>query len=388
MNASRDREKATQKITLIIRRLDEIEKQQDKVMEDLHKYLKERVDDAVQQLSEYLSSEEVKARFTSWTMDEVPKTGGTWDETDYHINEVLSSRLRKIIEEWEEDKKVFANAREYLLQHFLERYNFVEGQMRNLQAAVTAREDNIVDKDRSDWLTTTDMLFLYSMPVVGIPIVGKVFFNLPVSAIVVLTSVPAVVGAKIILDDWTSNKAYEDNKCAQMARRSAEWLTAATHRDKLKKLVQNHFKQAEFCLEQIESRIPELIQADKMLYEELNAENQTNKEIPYLYKPIKDQGTDLRGKLLLFGIKEVCANDISSEELEWKEDMPSRLGSGAFADVYQGKIKRNGVAKTVALKVFKDPLDAKHACSLMEEVENLRWASFSACFTVVYAPHK
>ena len=65
MNACRDREKAREMITQILHRLDAIDKQQDKVMADLRKYLKERIDDTVQRLSKYLLSAEVIARFTT-----------------------------------------------------------------------------------------------------------------------------------------------------------------------------------------------------------------------------------------------------------------------------------------------------------------------------------
>ena len=81
-----------------------IEKAQTLVMAALKKYLKTREDDALMKLSEYLSSEEVKTRFTSWTLDEVPKAERSWEVTENQIMKVLSRRLRETIEQWEEDK--------------------------------------------------------------------------------------------------------------------------------------------------------------------------------------------------------------------------------------------------------------------------------------------
>ena len=74
MNASRDRDKVNQKMGQIVNRLEAIEEQQSEVVADLHQYLKTRTNVALQRLSEYLSSEEVKARLTSWTLDEVPRS--------------------------------------------------------------------------------------------------------------------------------------------------------------------------------------------------------------------------------------------------------------------------------------------------------------------------
>jgi len=370
MNASRDCKRVRDKITQILLRLESIEKQQDKVMADLRKYLSDRVDDAVQQLSEYLSSTDVKARFTTWTLDEVPKAGGSWDETEYLIKKALLSRLREIIEKWEEDNKVFANACHRLLQHFQQRYNFVEGQLRNLQVAVTA--GGLVEKDPPLWLLTNkQMVFGYSCTVASFSLAGSVL-GLSYKETIFLASFPAIVGAWMLLKDWFTNKAYEGDECAQMAKRSADFLAAATQKDKLKLLVQEELKQAELFLEQIESRIPELIQADKMLYEELIAQTRTQKELQDLYQPIMNEVSHLRGQLVVFGIKEVCFPDISEEELDWKEDASSHLGCGAFGAVYKGTIRRNGDVKTVALKLCSDVVDTQNACSFLEEVENFR----------------
>ena len=74
MNASRDRDKVNQKMGEIVNRLEAIEEQQTEVVADLHQYLETRTNVALQKVTEYLLWEEVKARFTSWTLDEVPRS--------------------------------------------------------------------------------------------------------------------------------------------------------------------------------------------------------------------------------------------------------------------------------------------------------------------------
>ena len=220
MNASRDKAKVTQKMALIAKRLDLIETQQSKVTKDLRQYLNTRVDGAVQKLSEYLSSRGVKARFTSWTLDEVPKAESSWEVTENQIMKVLSSRLGEIIEQWEEDNKVFANARESLGQRFYKRYNFVEGQLRNLQSAVTADilevpEYNPADKD----LTTSDKVIIGLTSPIWVP-----------TGLVTLVIGAPFVGIKAIktkLKNVWKMKNYEDDKCAFMAETSAEYLDEA-----------------------------------------------------------------------------------------------------------------------------------------------------------------
>ena len=111
MNASRDHDEVAEKMESIITRLSVIEKQQTRVMEELHDLLKARVKDAVHELSEYLNSRDIRARFTSWTLDEVPKVESSWEVIKSNISKALESRLQEIIEHWEEDNQVFSDAR-------------------------------------------------------------------------------------------------------------------------------------------------------------------------------------------------------------------------------------------------------------------------------------
>ncbi|KAL9963744.1 hypothetical protein ACROYT_G027278 [Oculina patagonica] len=365
MNASRDNEKVAHKMTLIVFRLDLIEKQQTQVMEELHNYLKARVDGAVQKLSEYLKSDGVRARFTSWTLDEVPKAESSWEVTKSNIAKVLESRLREIIEHWEEDNQVFSDARESLLQHFQQRYNFVEGQLRKLQGAVTNDDLDVPESSPPDEsLSTTEKVI--------IGVTSPIWVPLTLVALVVGAPVVGILAIKSKLEDKSRIKKYEKDKCAFMAETSADFLDDATNEKVLKLFVKDQLKEAKLCLKQIEARIPELIQADKMLCKQLGDETRSQEEIQNLYQPIMDEASYIRGHLAVFGLKEIRSIDIRSEELDWKEDMSPRLGCGAFATVYQGKMTKHGVEQIVALKVCNEILDAKNACLIMAEVDLLR----------------
>ena len=118
MNAERDRDKVAKKMERINNRLSAIESEQSKVVEDLRKHLKAKIDEAVQKLSIFLESDEVRTRFTSWNLDEVPEIEVSWQVTENNINKALQTRLREIIEHWEEDERVFTDARDSLLHYF------------------------------------------------------------------------------------------------------------------------------------------------------------------------------------------------------------------------------------------------------------------------------
>ena len=367
MNASRDRSKVDEKMRIIAHRLKLIEEQQSEVVADLHRYLKERVNGALRELSQYLSSEEVQASFTSWTLDEAPESEDTWESTRNEIMKVQSNRLRDFIEQWEEDNKVFANARSSLVQHFQSRYNFVEGQLRNLQSAITADK-----KVASDNLTElSDSVFSLTEKVI-IGVTSPIWVPLGLVAVVIGAPIYGLMAARSKLEDRKKIKMYEKDKCAFMRDMSAGYLENVIEEKSLKPFVKEQLKEAEVCLQQIQARLPELIKADRLLCNQLRDETRSKKEITERYQPIMDEGSHLRGQLAVFGFIEVQATHISTKNLTWSERSSSFLGRGASANVYSGKMKTKGNFSTVALKVYNEVLDAKNASQFMSEVQILR----------------
>ena len=189
--------------------------------------------------------------------------------------------------------------------------------------------------------------------VIGVPVVG-------------------ILAIKNKIEEKSKIKNYERDKCAFMAEASADYLDDVTDETVLKLFVKDQLKEAKLCLKQIEARIPDLIEADKMLCRQLGDERRSQKEIKELYQPIISEASDIRGHLAVFALKEIGATDISSKELDWNEDMLSRIGCGAFASVYQGKVRRQRKEQIVALKICSEVLDSKNASLIMAEIELLR----------------
>ena len=348
----------------ILCRLVLIEEQQKEVMEDLQKYLKECEDFALKRLSKHLSSEKVKARFTLWTLDEVPKVERSWEVTENQIMNVLSRRLREIIQQWEEDNQVFTNARGSLVEYFQQRYHFVEEQLRNLQGAVTTANVDVPQNAPFD-----SGLTVGKKVVIGAR--SPFWFPLGLVALIISTPVAGVLAVKKKLNDKQKDRKYEADKCAFMTKESAEYLDAANDENYLRPFVKDQLQVARLYLKQIEARVFELIHADKMLCEQLIVETRSKKEVPDLYHPLIEVNSHLRGQLALFRIQELRANDISNEELEWKYGTGC-LGRGEFSAFYQGTLRTQRVVRAVALKVCNEVLDAKNASKVLAEVDLLR----------------
>ena len=365
-NSSEDRKKVIDRMKFVTDRLQSIEREQGTVGKQLQLHLQKMTDKAVSALSTYLKSSEVMQQFSSWTLDEVPKTKESWEITQNYIQNALRRRIREKIKEWEEKNHVFSNARASLIQNFQERFRYVEGQLRTLEGSVLAGG---VARSASGRPVSDDLSVAKK---VMIGVTSPLWF--PIGLVVLVVGVP-VLGAiafKGKLENWNKTRQYNNDKCAFMSKASQEYLNEVVQEQHLRPFVMEQLKEARVCLKQVLDRIPQLIEEDKMLCQQLRDENRSKKEVEDFYKPLHEESVQLRDEMALFGIKEVRTMDISCDDLEWRDHAP--LGSGAFAAVYRGKLKIRGEDKPVdvAVKVWNDELNEDTASSFLSEAEMLR----------------
>ena len=365
-NSSEDRKKVIDRMKFVTDRLQSIEREQGTVGKQLQLHLQKMTDKAVSALSTYLKSSEVMQQFSSWTLDEVPKTKESWEITQNYIQNALRRRIREKIKEWEEKNHVFSDARASLIQNFQERFRYVEGQLRTLEGSVLAGGAARSASGRP----VSDDLSVAKKVMIGVT--SPLWF--PIGLVVLVVGVP-VLGAiafKGKLENWNKTRQYNNDKCAFMSKASQEYLNEVVQEQHLRPFVMEQLKEARVCLKQVLDRIPQLIEEDKMLCQQLSNENRSKKEVEDFYTPLLEKSEQIRDEMALFGIKEVRTMDISCDDLEWQDDAP--LGSGAFASVYRGKLRIRGENKpvVVAVKVWKDELDEVTASGFISETEILR----------------
>ncbi|XP_068737136.1 uncharacterized protein [Montipora capricornis] len=350
-NASKDKPEVFFKMTRkICDRLVGLDRWQTQIMQELERDFSTCVFCALTELSRYLFTEEVKKRFTTWTLDDVPKAESSWEATENQIRKVLSARMRCIIEQWEEDNQVFSEARNSLLKRFQVHHNFVEEQLRNLQNVIAQKVGGTQPRS----VEKVDKFG--ALPVFSFPL----FLDQMVKAI------PVMIEAK------KNMKTFKKDKCAFMAKASAEYFAKFNLKDILLAFVVEQLREVILCFENLKARIPQLIQADKMLCEQLYDETRGKKEIIELYRPLLDNATEFRRNLAVFGFVDVFGEDVNRKTLDWKEDASHRLGSGAFGVVYKGTMTKDQHAHPVALKVYSQALNPRNACEIIAEVELLR----------------
>ena len=349
VNASRSPEEIKEKLDKIVSRLEKIKKVQEEGIKDLRKTFNEKVDEIVDRLLKHLSSKGVEKRFISWSLEEAPAKRGSWTEVEENVNTSLSRRFQEIVDQWEEETKVFANARLFLVQKFQNYYDGVEFQLQDLQSDATD-----VDSVKQRFLTFRISRFQKLVWVV------KGFWY--------------TLGALLSFDlqsayseayRWTDRFFYK----YLLSDVSVSILARIRRKNELESFVNEILKDAKLYLDRIEVRLPEMIKADRDLYEQLTKEK-TDRS---LYQPLLHEVAQQRHQLAVLGLTEVCAIEIDREKLDWKEEKSSCLGHGPFGAVYQGTMRSDGVVTTVALKVWNEALDVNNSIEIMEEMKNLRY---------------
>ena len=365
-NSSEDRKNVIDRMKFITDRLQSIERQQGTVSKELQSYLENKTDHAVSTLSRYLKSSEVIEQFSLWTLDDVPNTEESWELTKNYIQKALMRRLQEKIEEWEEKNHIFSDARASLIQYFQERFSYVVGQLRTLEESVLAGDA----ANSAGGPLASDDFSVAEKVIIGVT--SPIW--VPVGLVVLVVSVPVIgaIAVKEKLENWNKTRQYNKDKCAFMAKASREYLKETAEEQHLKSFVMEQLKEAQVCLKQVLDRIPQLIEEDKMLCQQLRDENRSKKEVEDFYQPLHERSVKIRDEMALFGIKEVRTMDISCDDLEWQDYAP--LGKGAFAAVYRGKLKMRGKDKPVdvAVKVWNEELNEDTASDILSESEILR----------------
>ena len=366
VNASRSNEDVKQKMKQINHRLEAIGKDQKKVIKDLHGSFNDKVNDVVQQLCEYLSSEEVIEEFKSPPSNKLPDLDEemSWKEMEEEITTVLSSLFQEIVERWEEKNQVFANARRFLMQKFQGCYDGVESELQNLQSDATDVHGGVGISEKKT------VRFHFS-------IARKTLIRMKIFTAVALFFITEVIDDVFDSEMSDSLENFLGPGLENFwTKPFTNFLATRRKNKKLRKFVLDKLRDAKLYLDHIEECLPTLIEADRELYKQLSRklleETRSKKKIEERYQPILIDGSQLRDQLALFGITDVCVVKIDREELEWKEEMSSRLGSGAFAAVYKGTMRRREEVTTVALKVCNGELNADNASEIMQEMKILR----------------
>ena len=352
-------------------RLEYVVRHKDEIMRELRTRLELYQRDAVTRAYEYLSSEEVIMHFTTWTEENVPQEGFNWSDTEENIQRALSNRFKETLQHWLEDYMLLAGAQE-ILQEVLQKY-FPHGED-HLTDLSQVLEEGSIPSYRQESLGFGGVTVGGAVYAAGVALfmrqAASFMFRLaiPTSLIVLGLSMDVFY---YLRRRWDSQE-FAERKEAFMSKQAKNYLAQMADPQKLSRCVKLLLEPVERYLDVIESTFPNLIAAELEEYQQLENEKRSLDEVKDAYAKIYEEGCRQRGHHAVLGLTEMCSIQISSEALDWKEDIHSRLGGGTFGDVYTGKMRQDRETKNVALKVSKKKLSVVNASEFMNEIELLR----------------
>ena len=265
-NADRDRDETIRRMRSVIERLDSLEKNQEKVIEELEVLLKSKSTEAKGKLADYIRSDGFREKFCAWSHDDGPPANPeSWKETECRIQESLQRWFNRLIQEWEQEHHIFENVRQSLIQQVALKFKYFEEQLEFLLFSDTA------DKREFGGPLT---------------LAGGVL-ALPRAA----TTLGIVSVIKNLQEEKMKRKIekYEDNRGLFLQVRSSTYLSSfLDHEEGLSEYAEYLMKNVEFCLEQVKAGIPNLIKMDRQLYRQLKGEKRSKEEIKKIYISLKE----------------------------------------------------------------------------------------------------
>lgn len=365
-NANADRKAAKRRLEYVVERLRKLQVEQESLKKDLRKQFETKMEEAIDELISHLKLPEVVDMFCRWNEDDLPGGEDSWEVIENDLMKLMRNRLQDVIKEWEEEKEKFAKARSSIVSYFLSKYSYLEGELRVLEIEIMP--DPIEEKegdsigsrlltwyDRS-WTTGEKIVVGLFMPIAVPTALALAVLCIPS----VLAALPAA-GVLAIVE-----RAEEKFQCWSYRRQRAEYvknlslkyLKKLSTRKELQPLVQDQLDQTLSCLQDIERRIPMLVDADVQLCQGLMKEEQSKKDVETQYKPKKEKCEWLRGELGIFGAIEIRSMQISWCDLQWDVSDDNFLRQNILpVGVYQGRISSGRYpSQPVNMRVYQDLL--------------------------------
>ena len=334
---------------------------------------------AVRALSNHLQTCEVMEQFTSWKLDDIPRTGESWKETEQLIQYQFMKRLQNTIDAWEEKNQILSDTYNSLVQWSHQQldesksllpYQYLDNFV-NADGA-TSRSNTCVSSNRFDtakkvmigltspiWVPVGLTILFGSMPVLGVTTIKEKVRNVKLS------------------------RKYSNDKHSFIVRASHKFLRKVPQEQQFPLLVKERLKDVPVSFKEGSSRLRELIAADKILCQQLRDETRSGEEIKKHYGRLGEMSMRVKEKMALFSIKELQSMEISRKDLEWDRDDPtSLLGNGESASVYRGTFRLPGQSEPtqVAVKLWSKELNESTSIGFLSKTETLRLVTISIFF--------
>lgn len=361
--------------------LEHIENHKEEKMEELYRRFEIFEHNALHRVCKHLSSEEVNAQFSSWTKQEIPPEYSDWEKTKRSIEKAFNSRLQETLQLWLKNDMLLTKAEGFLHEELKKFFDLPEDQSNCLPDDKEGDSPEINSHYRMQGHSGSELLLTSGFYALLTPIAWV--FN-PIASLAIRVGVAAIpftlaalgLSAEgfLRLEARSVKSEFQQNKEAFMSKHSKDFLVFVEEKQVPQKYVKMQLTPVRQLIFKAGTNLSTLIPVERKQLSEFESEERSLEKVQNALKRIDEEGRRLRGLHALQGMKEMCPGiQISREALEWNDRISSRIGSGTFGDVYEGKMwMTQKESKTVALKVCKKELNDENASEIMDEIEMLR----------------
>ena len=387
INISADHVAARDRLNAVVERLGKLQAEQESSKEEMKQYLNKRTRQAISALIDHLQTPQVVEMFCKWNSDELPAVEKSWEVTEAALVKLLQGRLQILIEEWEEDQQMFAEARKSAIKEFLEKYNYLERELRKVEVSITQTRIHVEEETESKSVEDHVFNTFYdsSLPF-GIKLIYGIMlpFMLPALLVGVALAVPAtllllpIVGVQSIASafkDAKKKSTYNKDRAKYVRIMSQKFLARAATYEALKPLVEGQLELAVNTLNDLQARIPMLVEADVKLCQQLIEDAESKKDTEACYKPCRDKCKRLRGELALFGSLEIRSMRLAWDDLSWNVSEDVFLKRSMEPGLYQGRISKGRYSSSgqATFKVYRELLTSSNIIECLADEANLRY---------------
>ena len=376
------------RLNAVIERLKKLQAEQELSKEEMTRHLERRTFQAIDTLIDHLQTPQVVEMFCKWNSDELPAVEKSWEVTEAALVKLLQGRLQILIEEWEEEQQSFAEARKSVIKEFLEKYNYLEKELRNVEVNVSQMQVDVEEKTASESAEDQDFSSIYdsSLSLEEKIVYGMMFpFMFPVALVGAALAVPVallvflpVLGVQSIantIKEEKKRRAYKKDRAEYVRIMSQRFLEKAATYEALEPLVEGQLELAVNTLNDLQARIPMLVEADVKLCQQLIEDAQSKKDTEACYKPCRDKCKRLRGELALFGSLEIRSIRLAWNDLSWDVSEDVFLKRPMEPGLYQGRISKGRYSSSgqVTCKVYREPLTSCNITECLADEAILRY---------------
>ena len=159
-----ERKDVDKKIRVVEERVEEIEGNYHRLIQELEQILQDKTNELIMKLSCYFKSDEMKSSVTTWTSDDAPKKQESWAATEPLISQAIARRFAEEIQHWEEELHYFSEAKDFLQKEFSQKLNFLQGEIGIVEKSIIFDHAlRMVDSFNSTSLTTGERVFNFNL---------------------------------------------------------------------------------------------------------------------------------------------------------------------------------------------------------------------------------